>query len=328
MEYETPALTIGRQTGDGVLRFSHHAMATVFEVFISGEDPVYAQQAAFEAFQEADRLEQELSRFIPNSDISCINALVPSGEMLLGPNSFACLQLAARCSAETNGAFDVTAGALVECLLTRDKQLRTPPPEVLRSARNRTGMHHLQLNEETQSVKVLDIVPLVDLGAIGKGYAVDRIIELLKEWDVTNVLVHGGTSSVYGRGAMPGRAGWPVTLSSPASPEVVLARLDVVEFGLGGSGVKKGRHIIDPRTATPVPGGRAAWVAAESAARADALSTACMVMSLQEIRALWSAHPELKILFVETPQDGEEVVHRFGFDGGQDDTTRLSANNS
>ena len=199
MEHETPALTIGRQTGDGILRFSHHAMATVFEVLIHGEDPVYAQQAAHEAFLEVDRLEQELSRYIPNSDISCINALAPSGEMLLGPEAFDCLSLALRYSAETNGAFDVTVGSLVDCLLTRDKQLRTPSPEKLRLARERTGMHHLQLNEETQSVKVLDIVPLVDLGAIGKGYAVDRIIDLLKEWDVANVLVHGGTSSVYAR---------------------------------------------------------------------------------------------------------------------------------
>jgi thiamine biosynthesis lipoprotein ApbE len=133
---------------------------------------------------------------------------------------------------------------------------------------------------------------------------------------------------VYARGAIPGHAGWPVTLSSPASPDLVLAQLDVSDYGLGGSGVKKGRHIVDPRTAAPVPGGRAAWVAAESAARADALSTACMVMTMDEVQALWSAHPEIRILFVETLEDGKEEVHRFGFAGGQDDTTRLSANNS
>ncbi len=65
-------------------------------------------------------------------------------------------------------------------------------------------MHHLQLDEAEQSVKVLDVVPKVDLGAIGKGYAVDRMIALLKEWDVRNVLVHGGTSSVFGLGRSPG----------------------------------------------------------------------------------------------------------------------------
>jgi thiamine biosynthesis lipoprotein len=315
MEISDHGLTIGSRNAEGILRFSHHAMATVFEVFIHGEDPIYVQQAAHEAFQEVDRLEQELSRFMPNSDISCLNALLPSGKMLLAPDAFDCLNLALRYSNETNGAFDVTVGSLVDTLLTWDKQLRTPPPERVRQARERTGMHHLQLDEAEQSVKVLDVVPKVDLGAIGKGYAVDRMIALLKEWDVPTVLVHGGTSSVFGRGAIPGHRGWPITLSSPGFPETVLARVDVTEFGLGGSGVKKGRHIIDPRTATPVPGGRACWVAADMATCADAISTACMVMTKDEIGQFCAAHSDLKVLFVETTEDGREEVSRYGFPG-------------
>ena len=315
MDYSDSGWSISDKTPDGVLRFSHHAMATVYEVLIFGEDPVYARQAAHEAFQELDRLEQELSRYIPNSDISCLNALVPSGEMLLGPEAFDCLKLASRYSTETSGAFDVTVGSLVDCLLTRERQLRSPSPERLRLAKERTGMHHLLLNENDQSVKVLDVVPQVDLGAIGKGYAVDRMIALLKEWDVHTVLVHGGTSSVFACGALPGHRGWPVTLSSPNLPDTVLVHLDIDEFGLGGSGVKKGRHIIDPRTATPVPGGRACWVIASDAARADAISTACMVMTKEEVAQFSAAHQDVKILFVETLDDGSEGVYRYGFPG-------------
>src|SRR5512140_242978 len=105
MDINDPGLALVDKTTDGILRFSHHAMATVFEVLMHGEDPVYARQAAHEAFQEVDRLEQELSRYIPNSDISCINALAPSGKMLLSPEAFDCLNLALQYSAETNGAF-------------------------------------------------------------------------------------------------------------------------------------------------------------------------------------------------------------------------------
>ncbi|MBP1647535.1 MAG: apbE 1 [Bacteroidetes bacterium] len=325
MDNENACMTFGDKPADGILRYSHHAMATVFEVFVYGEDPVYARQAAYEAFQEVDRLEQELSRYIPNSDISCLNALAPSGEMLLGPNAFDCLSLALRYSTETNGAFDVTVGALMNVLLTRDKQLKKPVPEEILQAKARTGMHHLLLNGTEQSVKVLDVVPQVDLGAIGKGYAVDRMIALLKEWDVANVLVHGGTSSVFARGALPGRAGWPVTLSSPGSPDVVLARLDIAEHGLGGSGVKKGRHIIDPRTGTPVPGGRAAWVQAESATCADAISTACMVMAKKEIAQLCETHPQMQVLLVETAEGGREEVSRYGFPSEGDASARLTA---
>ncbi len=326
MDISNPGLTIGEKTVDGLLRFSHHAMATVFEVFIHGEDPLYARQAAHEAFRDVDRLEQELSRYLPNSDISCINALAPSGEMLLSPDAFDCLNLALQYSAETNGAFDVTVGSLVDCLLTRDKQLKAPSQEKVRQARERTGMHHLQLNDTNQSVKVLDVVPQVDLGAIGKGYAVDHMIALLKEWDINTVLVHGGTSSVFARGALPGHKGWPVTLSSPGSPEVVIAHLEVAEFGLGGSGVKKGRHIIDPRTALPVPGGRACWVSAKSATCADAISTACMVMTREEIARFCAEHPDIKVLLVEASAEEREDVYRYGFPGEYEASARLTLN--
>lgn len=325
MDLSDPTLTITDKITDGILRFSHHAMATVFEILVYGEEPVYARQAAHEAFQEADRLEQEFSKYIPNSDISCLNGLAPSGEMVLSADTFDCLKLALQYSAETNGAFDVTIGSLVDCLLTRDKQLKTPSEGKLRQAQERTGMQHLVLNPAEQSVKVLDVVPQIDLGAIGKGYAVDRMIALLKEWDINTVLVHGGTSSVYARGTVPGHAGWPVTLSSPASPEVVLARLEVAEFGLGGSGVKKGRHIIDPRTATPVLGGRACWVAAKSATCADAISTACMVMTKEEIGRFCSSHPEIRALLVETSGEGKEEVSCYGLTLDEEARARLTA---
>src|SRR5512133_4100006 len=129
MDNSDRVLNISDNSSDGILRFSHHAMATFFEVMIYGEDPIYARQAAHEAFREVDHLEQELSRFIPNSDISCINALAPSGKMLLSPEAFDCLNLALQYSAETNGAFDVTVGSLVTCLLTRDRQLKSAPPD-------------------------------------------------------------------------------------------------------------------------------------------------------------------------------------------------------
>ncbi|MFQ5628234.1 MAG: FAD:protein FMN transferase, partial [bacterium] len=88
--------------------FSHHAMATVFEIYIAAEDAKYAGQAALAAFNELDLLEQELSRFIESSDISRINSLLPGQSTRVGPNAFECLQICQELYTKTGGGFDIT----------------------------------------------------------------------------------------------------------------------------------------------------------------------------------------------------------------------------
>jgi thiamine biosynthesis lipoprotein len=110
-------------------RFSHEAMATTFEIIIVHEDERYAQQAAAAAFDEVDRLEGELSRFIENSDISRINNLPANQPLRLGLDAFECLQLSRRIYAETNGAFDITIGPLLSCWRNEDGTPRTPSAE-------------------------------------------------------------------------------------------------------------------------------------------------------------------------------------------------------
>jgi thiamine biosynthesis lipoprotein len=142
----------------------------------------------------------------------------------------------------------------------------------------------------------------VDLGGIGKGYAVDLMAELLEEWGIERALIHGGFSSVLALDAAAERDGWPLTLSDPAAPARVLAHLSVRQTALGASGVRKGDHIVDPRTGTPVRGRLAAWVTLARPARSgapaeegpriaagavtDALTTAFMLLSPEEIAAV------------------------------------------
>lgn len=274
------------QDGAGYIRFQHRAMATVFEILIAEEEPTFAGGAARAAFEEIDRIEQELSRYLPNSDVSRINNLEPHMAVRVGLDTFECLRLSLKYCEETSGAFDPTLGALMECWVARDKSLLHPTPDEVAQASERSGPGSLVLDEETTTVGVGATVPVLDLGAIGKGYAVDRAADLLKEWGVGSALVHGGTSSVFAFGRLPGAAGWPVTLSNPEQSSEVIERVVLSDCALGGSGIRKGRHIIDPRRGAPVDGSRAAWVVSDSAARSDALSTACMVMSEEEIRAI------------------------------------------
>lgn len=281
------------QSIPGMKRFCHEAMATTYEVIMVHDDDRYARQAAAAAFDEVDRLEGELSRFIENSDITRINNLPANKPLRLGLDAFECLQLSSRIYAETKGAFDITIGSLLSCWRNEDGTPRTPSREELNLARQHTGTDLLLLDESEHTVQLSASPVQVDLGGVGKGYAVDRAAELLREWSIDIALISGGYSSVLALDAPADTKGWPLTLSNPDNRKEILARPSLRGRAISGSGLQKGRHIIDPRTAQPVKGKLAAWASAPDAATADALSTAFMVMSPDEIRQYCSRHPDV-----------------------------------
>ena len=187
MTQSQPDISIVKSALDsisGTHRFSYRAMATTFEVIILGSRARYAKQAAWAAFDELVRLEGELSRFIENSDISRINNLAAHRPLQIGLAAFECLQLSARMHTETDGAFDITIGALRDCWLNEDKTMRTPSQAELALARQRSGSHLIKLDEAEHTVQLLTGQVQIDLGGIGKGYAVDRMAELLRDWEV------------------------------------------------------------------------------------------------------------------------------------------------
>lgn len=259
-------------------RFSHEAMATTFEIFIPHEDTRYAQQAAWEAFDEIDGLEAELSRFIENSDISRLNNLAAGQSLRVGSAALECLRLGIRMYAETNGAFDISIGSGL-CLIKPD--------------------------EAGHTVQVSSGRVQIDLGGIGKGYAVDRMAQLLRDWSIDTALIHSGGSSVLALGSPAGMKGWPVTLSNPRSGEQ-LAQIYLRNRALSGSGLQKGPHIIDPRTAQPVKDKLAAWACAPDAAGADALSTAFMVMTPDEAGQYCLRHSDVPAMIVQEQEAGTQ----------------------
>jgi thiamine biosynthesis lipoprotein len=276
---EIPTNLILREPFHDALRFSHQAMATLFEIFIMHEDDAYARQAAWEAFRELDRIEQELSRFIENSDISRINRLTRNQSIPVGLDAFECLKHSHHLSKITHGAFDIAFESLQH------------------DSRKKTSVDRLLLDENHHSVQLLSDSIHLDLGGIGKGYALDRMAELLREWEISSALIHGGMSSVLALAEPPGEKGWPVTLSNPQNKKI-LARIDLKDRSLSGSGLQKGDHIIDPRTGQPVEGRLAAWISGPDAATSDALSTAFMAMTPEEIHETCLSHPDIQALVV------------------------------
>lgn len=297
----------GTRPADDVHRFAHEAMGAVFEIFVAGEQHEYARQASAAAFEELDRLEGELSRFQTTSDVSQINALKAGKAVRVGLATFECLKTAAQVHADTGGAFDVTIGRLFELWRPKDGSRPTPSDDRIAEARAHTGMHLLALDETRHAVGVRAAGVRIDLGGIGKGYALDQMVELLREWSVETALVHGGQSTVYGMGCRTGKQGWPVALSDPNG--ATLGTVSLKDRALSGSGSPPGeRHILDPRTGRLAEGNLGAWVVTPKATLADALSTAFLVMSPKEAGQYCRRHPAVSGMLL--PADGKAV--RFG----------------
>ena len=305
----SPALMV--DSSSGTHRFAHQAMATTFEVFIAHLDGVYAEQAAWAAFEELDRIEKQLSRYIENSDVSRINNLPANKTLRISRDTFKCLQISARMHRETNGAFDVTVGFLVD--LYREKH--TPSEEEMKLVRRRTGMHLIELDEMHRTVCLRASPVRIDLGAIGKGCAVDRMAAMLRDWSIDSALIHGGHSSVLALSPCPGTSGWSVVLKLGGVNGKMLACVSLAEQSISGSSLRKGRHIIDPRTGRYAEKTAAAWCRGPNATVTDALSTAFMVMSPEEIEGYCARHPDTAAIIVVERDKGEtwgEQVLRFG----------------
>ena len=299
----------------GAMRFSRDAMATTFEILILDKDPKYAAQAALAAFSELERLEKELSRFIENSDISRINNAAANQELVVGLEVFECLQKAEKIYKETGGAFDVTVGSLMNCWLDKDKKLLNPGKEEVERAKKRTGMNLLKLDESFYTVTVLSEGVQVDLGGIGKGYTLDKMSEILRQWNIPRALVHGGGSTVLAMQAPGTMEGWPVTMSNPADRKKRLAKIFMQNCAVSGSGLAYGKHIIDPRKAKPIQGRVSAWSSAPDGATADALSTAFMVMEPDQIERYCKKKSDVSAMIVirdKEEQLTEDIVLRYG----------------
>ena len=239
-------------------QFNHRAMATFFEVRIAGEERTYAAQAAQAALDLVDKLESHLSRFRTSSDIAQIAQLAPGETMRLCEPAFACLEIAKKMELATRGAFSATAAAL-------QTQAAAPNWSLL--------PEELAIRCESGRLQF-------DLGAIGKGFALDRIAELLRSWDCPSFLVVAGGSSILAGDAPKDAAGWSCGLGDDHAAR----RLCLTHTSLSGSGLAvKGSHILDPRTGRPALRQNRAWALADTAAESDALSTACMVLTEPEL---------------------------------------------
>jgi len=311
-----------------VLQIGRRAMACQFEVFCNAGQYPQAAEAALAALDLVDELEAQLSTYRSDSELSDINRRAGVGAVVVESRLFKLLAYAMELHRQTAGAYDITSGALSTAWGFARRAGAVPSDHELAEALATVGSQFVELEPTRHTVRFHRPGISLNLGSIGKGYALDRCAELLEEQQVGDYLLHGGQSSVLARGERKtadavGR-GWPVGIAHPLRPERRLAQVWLANRAVGssGSGLQyfhyRGRrlgHILDPRTGWPAEGVLATTVLAPTAQEADALSTALFILGPERGLEFCRARPELAALWVCPRGDDVQLVET-GFAAG------------
>lgn len=293
-------------------------MGTFYTVAAYGRDADFLAEAVNEVFEEIDRLDTQMSNYKPESELSQINREAAGEYVPVDPRLFGLLQLCQRLSEETDGAFDITVGPLMKAWGFFRGQGRLPSPLEIRDVLKHVGYRHVHLNANRRTIHFDEPGIELDLGAKGKGYAVDRAVDILRENGITSALVSAGASSIYALGAPPGDRGWKITVRDPFDPNKVAETIYLKNFSLSTSGNyerffkvggKMYSHIMDPHTGMPVGGMLSACAFTERATDSDGLSTAFYVLGVEGTRKYLAHHPNTAAILYQ-PAGADKKITR------------------
>ena len=277
-------------------------MACRFEVVLPGEDARHVA-AARAALDIAGRLEAQLSVFRETSELSGVNRCAADQPTEVSRPLFALLQRAARIHAETGGAFDITSTPLSRCWGFLHREGRLPDSQAIADALTHVGMKLVTLDVPSKTVRFQAPGVELNLGAIGKGYALDVMAKRLRRAGVQHALLSAGASSILAIG--DDGAGWPVHIRPRLLDGARVARLRLRDAAIATSGAgeqfvvvdgQRYGHVLDPRTGWPASGVVSATVVTRDAALADALSTAILVEGPALAEQYCERHPDTLVL--------------------------------
>jgi FAD:protein FMN transferase len=277
----------GRAQAPDRYRDARLLMGTLCEIEIYHRDAAAARRALTAALDEMQRVDRLLTNYDAASELSVMNREAGRGPSRVSPELFSFVQECARYAADSEHAFDPTVGPLVRAWGFFTPQPERPADATIAAARARTGFDKVRLDPAARTVAFATEGMEIDPGGIGKGYAVDRAVRVLREHGVPAALVSAGGSTIFGLGHPPDRRSWRVAVRNPAREDHPFAIVALTDNALSTSGTSEkfveraGRrysHLFNPRTGEPVENMCQASVIAPAAMDSDALTKPAFVL--------------------------------------------------
>ncbi|QDT37304.1 FAD:protein FMN transferase [Stratiformator vulcanicus] len=299
-------------TAGPTVRLSTQAMACEFSV-VMNPGPASQVMRASDALDLVHVLEQKMTVYRDDADLVRVNEQAADGPVPVDEDLFEVLALALELCEQSDGAFDPTSGRQIDLWRRCRAERRLPTQRERDEVLAATGCADVALDREAKTVRFRSPQTSLNLGAIGKGFALDRAAEFLAEQEVDDFLLHGGHSSVAARGSHAGHDGWPVGIGNPLLTSKRFGTILLKDRAMSTSGSniqyfrhegRKYGHLLDPRTAMPTDGLLSVVVTAPSAALADALSTAFFVMGVEKAQTFCNTYTSVGAILIPPPTRG------------------------
>ena len=286
--------------------FVEKQMGAAFRIVLYAEEEEGARSAATAAFEEVQRLNEILSDYEAESELSQLSGTSGSGKMVpISEDLWTVLSAAQNLSKQTEGAFDVTVGPCVRLWRIARFRKSMPDPEKLAQARKAMGFPHLKLFPHKRASRLDAPNMVLDLGGIAKGYAADKALAILRNKGLSSVLVDAGGDLALGD-PPPGRKGWKIEIGGrkhPNLPTLELANCAVATSGDVEQFVevegKRYSHIIDPRTGIGLATRLQVTVVAPSGMQSDSLASALTALGPEKGTALVKKLAGVQAYFVQ-----------------------------
>lgn len=269
-----------------VIQRKFEKMGSSFEITLVHSNPIYAQQLIDESIAEIDRIERLISSWDKNSQTSLVNKMAGIRSQVVSKELFDLILRANTIARLTDGAFDLSYASVDKIWSFNREEITAPSPSVVEASVAKIGFEKIKMDTENQTVFLPEKGMKIGFGAIGKGYAADRVKSLLLEKGVEAGIVNAsGDMSAWG--TQPDGSPWQVGLVNPLDKNKIFSWFPLLNTAVVTSGDyeryllmdgKRYGHIINPKTGYPSQGVVSCTVFAPKAELADALATALFVM--------------------------------------------------